>query len=236
MATLSNAPEVNAHFVEVNQFTLLHYPLRQFHGEGSSLLLQTRLMHGPPWYQLPLGEGNTSLLVDFVETVPVEAMQGIHPFQKLCPGPHTEMGPFLHQFPTSDLLEHSISDFWSNIPNLSAVWWMLVVVLDESLNGVIHVHRPASHEICYLGVCTSWVSKVLKATKPKSNHSMPVPDGEASVPTFTVLHWLRYRLQLVATCKPMIPELKCQGIVTLLYLVRIIDVTFVVAASLPLVE
>ena len=113
---------------------------------------------------------------------------------------------------------------------------MLVVVLDESLNGVIHVNRPASHEICYLGVCTSWVSKVLKATKPKSNHSMPVPDGEASVPTFTVLHWLRYRLQLVATCKPMIPELKCQGIVTLLYLVRIIDVTFVVAASLPLVE
>jgi hypothetical protein len=104
MATLSNAPEVNAHFVEVNQFTLLNYPLRQFHGEGSSLLLQTRLMHGPPWYQLPLGEGNASLLVDFIKTVPVEAMQGIHPFQKLCPGPHTKMGPFLHQFPAGDLL------------------------------------------------------------------------------------------------------------------------------------
>ena len=194
MAPLSDTPEIDAHFIEVNQLTLIDDPLGQFRSERSSLILESRLMHSFPRYLLPLGEGDTGPLVQLVQTVPIESVVRVHTFQKLCSRPHTKMGPFLHTLPAGNVLEHSIGDFRPDLPNLPAVWWMLIVILDEPLNSIVHVDRPASHNICYLGVGTSWVTKVIEATKPESDHSVPVVDGEVSVPATTIPHWLGYRL------------------------------------------
>ena len=200
MATLSDTPEVYTHFIKIYQLTLFHDPLGQLYSEGSTFLLQARLVHGLPRHLLALRESNASLLVDFVKTVSVEAVEGIHAFQKLCPCSHTKVRPVLHSLPARYVLNHGLSNFRSNFPHLSSIWRVLIIILDESLDGVVYVHRPAPHEVCHFGVGTGWVPKIMQTSKPKSHHSVSVPDGETSVPPFSMLHWLlRYRLQLSAT-------------------------------------
>ena len=115
---------------------------------------------------------------------------------------------------------------------------MLVAILDEALNGEVHVDQPALHPVCYLGVSQSAEAEVSEAAEPEKNHALLVVEGKRTVASdwfVTGTRFFRYD-QFIATNGSLLPEMLCKEVVMSLARIGVIIlVALVVTAGLPLV-
>ena len=237
-APLSDAPEVHAHFVEVDDVSLLFDPLGQLGSKESALILDTRLIHASPGELLPLTQSDTGFLVDLLQQRLVKPVVGKLTLQQDDTLRQGQGGVRLHALPLGDLLCYLWGDGWSEDSDGSTIWWMALIVLDVALDGVVHVDEPALHSVSNFGVSSLSEAEVSQAPKPEKHHLVLLESGEVSVKLVRVTAQLLLAriLQFVAPGGPHVPELLGKVLVVLAHVGVLLPVALVVAAPLPFIE
>ena len=100
------------------------------------------------------------------------------------------MRPSLELLLARDVVDHVLSDLWSHDSNRSAIRWMHEAVLEEALDGVVHVDVPALHDVSHLGIGPLSGAKVGHAPKPERHHLPLLGEREVSVELVRVPAWL----------------------------------------------